>query len=80
MVEPNLAVMLQASKPKAACTPAAYVLAEVMPQAEMATIHDVTDVGEALLATLGPALESVDGALDALDQGRDRVSRRLGSR
>jgi len=33
-----------------------------------------TEVGEGLLATLGPALESIDGALDALDQGRDRVS------
>lgn len=33
-----------------------------------------TEVGEALLATLGPALESIDGALDALDRTRDRVS------
>ncbi len=33
-----------------------------------------TEAGEALLATLGPALESIDGALDALDRGRGRVS------
>jgi DNA-binding transcriptional LysR family regulator len=33
-----------------------------------------TDAGEMLLATLGPALESIDAALDALDLGRDRVA------
>ena len=33
-----------------------------------------TEVGVDLLATLGPALESIEGALDALGQGRDRVS------
>ncbi len=33
-----------------------------------------TEAGEALLATLGPALESIDGALDALDRTRGRVS------
>ena len=33
-----------------------------------------TQAGEDLLATLGPALESIDGALDTLDRGRDRVS------
>jgi DNA-binding transcriptional LysR family regulator len=34
----------------------------------------VTEAGEALLTTLGPALESIDGALDALDLGRNKVS------
>ena len=33
-----------------------------------------TEAGQALLATLLPALESIDGTLDALDQARDRVS------
>jgi DNA-binding transcriptional LysR family regulator len=33
-----------------------------------------TEAGEMLLATLGPALESIDAALDALDLGRDRVA------
>ena len=33
-----------------------------------------TEAGEALLATLGPALDSIDGALDALDAGRDQVT------
>ena len=33
-----------------------------------------TEAGETLLETLRPALESIDGALDALDLGRDRVS------
>ena len=33
-----------------------------------------TEAGEDLLATLGPALDSIEGALDALDRGRDRVS------
>ena len=33
-----------------------------------------TEVGEALLATLGPALESIDGAIDAIDRGRGNVS------
>ena len=33
-----------------------------------------TEAGETLLATLVPALESVEGALDALDLGRDRVA------
>lgn len=33
-----------------------------------------TEAGEVLLATLGPALESIDGALDALDRGRGSVS------
>lgn len=32
-----------------------------------------TEAGEALLATLGPALESIDGALDALDASKDQV-------
>jgi len=34
----------------------------------------VTEAGEALLTTLGPALENIDGALDALDLGRNKVS------
>jgi DNA-binding transcriptional LysR family regulator len=34
----------------------------------------VTEAGETLLGTLGPALESIDGALYALDMGRNRVS------
>lgn len=34
----------------------------------------VTEVGEALLATLAPALESIGTALDALDRGRGRVA------
>ena len=33
-----------------------------------------TEAGEDLLATLGPALECIDGALDALDRKRHRVS------
>ena len=33
-----------------------------------------TEAGEMLLATLGPALESIDTALDAIDRGRDRVT------
>ena len=33
-----------------------------------------TEVGESLLATLEPALDSIDGALDALDRARDRVT------
>lgn len=33
-----------------------------------------TEVGETLLATLGPALDSVESALDALDRGRAQVS------
>ena len=33
-----------------------------------------TEAGETLLATLRPALESIDAALDALALGRDRVS------
>ena len=33
-----------------------------------------TEAGEALLATLGPALQSIDEALDSLDLGRDSVS------
>ena len=33
-----------------------------------------TEAGETLLATLGPALESIEGALDTLDLGRDRVT------
>lgn len=33
-----------------------------------------TEAGETLLATLGPALDSIGGALDALDLRRDRVS------
>ena len=33
-----------------------------------------TEAGEALLASLGPALESIDTALDALDRGRGGVS------
>ena len=32
-----------------------------------------TEAGERLLATLGPAPESIAGALDMLDLGRDRV-------
>ena len=34
----------------------------------------VTEAGETLLGTLAPALESIEGALDALDMGRNRVS------
>ncbi|MBE7217870.1 MAG: LysR family transcriptional regulator [Caulobacteraceae bacterium] len=34
----------------------------------------LTEAGEALLATLGPALESIEGALGALEAGRGRVS------
>lgn len=34
----------------------------------------VTEAGERLLETLGPALENIDGALDALERGRDSVS------
>ena len=33
-----------------------------------------TEAGADLLATLGPALESIGGALEALNRGRDRVS------
>lgn len=33
-----------------------------------------TEAGESLLATLGPALDVIDGALEALDRGRTRVS------
>ncbi len=33
-----------------------------------------TEAGENLLATLGPALENIEGALDLLDDGRDRIS------
>jgi DNA-binding transcriptional LysR family regulator len=33
-----------------------------------------SEAGEALLATLGPALQSIDGALDALQRGRGSVS------
>ena len=33
-----------------------------------------TEAGEALLASLGPALESIEVALDALDRGRSSVS------
>lgn len=33
-----------------------------------------TETGETLLATLGPALDSIGGALEALDLRRDRVS------
>jgi DNA-binding transcriptional LysR family regulator len=33
-----------------------------------------TEAGEMLLATLGPALESIETALDALDRGRGRVT------
>jgi DNA-binding transcriptional LysR family regulator len=33
-----------------------------------------TEAGERLLQTLGPALESINGAIDALDLARDRVS------
>ncbi|WP_237478205.1 LysR family transcriptional regulator [Lichenibacterium dinghuense] len=33
-----------------------------------------TEAGEDLLATLGPALDNIEGALDALDRGRDRIS------
>ena len=33
-----------------------------------------TEIGEALLATLGPALENIEGALDALDRTRHQVS------
>ena len=33
-----------------------------------------TEAGEGLLATLGPALDSIDGALDTLDRGRTQVS------
>ncbi len=33
-----------------------------------------TEVGENLLAVLGPALDSIDGALDTLDRGRDHVA------
>lgn len=33
-----------------------------------------TEAGETLLQTLGPALDSIDAALDALDRGRDHVS------
>ena len=33
-----------------------------------------TDAGETLLQTLAPALETIDGALDALDRGRGRVA------
>ncbi|QKD01320.1 LysR family transcriptional regulator [Mesorhizobium loti R88b] len=34
----------------------------------------MTEAGETLLGTLGPALESIDGALDALELGRNSVS------
>ena len=34
----------------------------------------VTEAGETLLGALGPALESIDGALDTLDLGRNKVS------
>ncbi len=34
----------------------------------------VTEAGETLMATLSPALESIEGALDTLDQGRGQVS------
>ena len=33
-----------------------------------------TEAGDMLLATLGPALESIEGALNSLDLGRDRVT------
>ncbi len=33
-----------------------------------------TEAGDALLATLAPALDSISGALDALEQGRDRIA------
>ena len=33
-----------------------------------------TEAGEMLLAALGPALESIDATLNALDRGRDRVT------
>ena len=33
-----------------------------------------SEAGEALLATLGPALQSIEGALDTLQGGRERVS------
>ena len=36
-----------------------------------------TEAGEALLATLAPALESIQSALDTLDEGKARVSGRL---
>lgn len=36
-----------------------------------------TEAGEALLATLAPALESIQSALDMLDEGKARVSGRL---
>ena len=33
-----------------------------------------TEAGETLLATLGPALQSIEGALDTLERGRDSIS------